>query len=282
MKIGYKTALAKAAVTILRPLIKILIKNEFTHAELTELVRQTYVEVAYDSFALDDQKMTYSRAAVLTGLSRKEVVRLHNVLINSDLVARQAPNRAMRVVHGWMSNPHYVDANKHPLVLPIKGRQGSFAALVNQYSGDITYGAVLDELNRSGVTVQVDDHYVRLVSTGYVPHEDELDKVRIMSVCVSDLFGSAAHNIDAKESDRRFQRQLVYGGIEDDLAAKFHQLSSDRAIELFSELNAFLSENKDKNDTHKSIAGKRVGLGIYYFEGDTPINSVKLVSEHHG
>lgn len=282
MRTGYKTALAKAAVTILRPLIKILIKNEFTHAELTELVRQTYVEVAYDSFVLADQKMTYSRAAVLTGLSRKEVVRLHSVLSHTDRLAKQSPNRAMRVVHGWLSDNEFVDENKHPLVLPVKGRKGSFSSLVAKYSGDITYGAVLDELNNNGVTVSVDENSVRLVSTGYVPHEDELEKVRIMSVCVSDLFGSAVHNIDANDREKRFQRQLVYSGIEDGLAAKFHQLSSDRAVELFAELNSFLTDGREKSEMTKRIAGKRVGLGIYYFEGDTPINSVKLVSEHHG
>ena len=91
MKSDYKSALAHMAASILRPLIKVLMRNEFTHAELTELVRQTYVEVAYNAFSIPDQKMTYSRAAVLTGLSRKEVVRLRENIIKNETLSKRTP-----------------------------------------------------------------------------------------------------------------------------------------------------------------------------------------------
>ena len=80
MASNHKLILAKAIVNILRPLIRVLIRNEVTHAELTELVRRTYVEVAYDAHSIPGQEITFSRVAVLTGLSRKEVVRLKGIL----------------------------------------------------------------------------------------------------------------------------------------------------------------------------------------------------------
>jgi len=81
MEIKHRTALTRMAASVLRPLIKVLMRHEFAHSELTELVRKTYVEVAYDAFRLPKQKMTYSRAALLTGLSRKEVVRLRGNIL---------------------------------------------------------------------------------------------------------------------------------------------------------------------------------------------------------
>ena len=80
MGTDHKNVLARAIVKILRPLVRLLIRNEVTHAELTELVRQTYVDVAYESYSIPGQEMTFSRVAVLTGLSRKEVVRLKSIL----------------------------------------------------------------------------------------------------------------------------------------------------------------------------------------------------------
>jgi len=50
MGTDHKNVLARAIIKILRPLIRVLIRNEVTHAELTELVRQTYVEVAYEAY----------------------------------------------------------------------------------------------------------------------------------------------------------------------------------------------------------------------------------------
>lgn len=266
MGTDHKNVLARAIIKILRPLIRVLIRNEVTHAELTELVRQTYVEVAYDSYSIPGQEMTFSRVAVLTGLSRKEVVRLKGVLDAEEVSVKQAPNRAQRVVHGWLSDKDFLDRKRLPKDLPVKGSAGSFQTLVQRYSGDITYGAVLDELNLIGVTELTEAGSVRLVNKAYIPHKDELEKVRIMSVCVSDLFESAVYNIEDKEDDPRFQRQMVYSGIETTLARKFKTLSGKKATDLLESLSKYLSTERDKSTASERAGGARVGLGIYYFE----------------
>jgi len=262
----HKTRLAQAVVSILRPLIHLLIRNEVTHAELTELVRQTYVEVAYDAYSIPEQDMTVSRAAVLTGLSRKEVVRLREILDDSATAIKQSPNRAQRVVHGWLSDSEFLDRKKQPKILPIKGGKGSFLALVSRYSGDITYGAVLDELNLVGVTAQPDEHTVKLINRAYVPYKDELEQVRIIAMCVSDLLNTTVHNIEAADNDKLFQRQVVYGGVEPKLVEKFRSLSEDKLALLIDELNSFLSTGRKKSSSQQRKTGKRVGVGVYYFE----------------
>ncbi len=263
----HKTVFAKAIVKILRPLIRVLIRNEFTHAELTELVRRTYVEVAYDAYQIPGQEITFSRVAVLTGLSRKEVVRLKGILDDEEVLVKQTPNRAQRVVHGWLGDAEFLDKKKQPKELAVKGKKGSFQSLVQRYSGDITYGAVLDELNLIGVTELTEDNTVRLINKAYIPYKDELEKVRIMSVCVADLFDTAVYNIEQDQGDPHFQRQMVYSGIEDSLAAKFKELSGEKASELFDTLSKYLSSGREKSSSKKRAQGKRVGLGIYYFEG---------------
>lgn len=277
MSSSHKNILAKAVVTMLRPLIRVLIRNEVTHAQLTELVRQTYVEVAYDAYSIPDQEMTFSRVAVLTGLSRKEVVRLKGILDSEEVVVKEAPNRAQRVVHGWLSDKEFLSAKKQPKELPVKGPKASFQSLVQRYSGDITYGAVLDELNLIGVTELSEDNIVRLVKRAYIPYKDELEKVRIMSVCVADLFETAVYNIENKDGDPLFQRQMVYSGIEESLAERFKDLSSEKATEVFDSLSKYLTAGRDKSSSTKRARGKRVGMGIYYFESskDSPQSSAK-------
>jgi len=158
-------------------------------------------------------------------------------------------------------------------VLPVKGAKGSFQSLVQRYSGDITYGAVLDELNLTGVTELDGNNKVRLVNKAYIPYKDELEKVRIMSVCVSDLFETAVYNIEQKDGNPLFQRQMVFNTVEDTLAADFHELSSEKASELFEELGKFLTAGRKKSNSKKSERDKRVGLGIYYFESPHEVQS---------
>ena len=63
-------------------------------------------------------------------------------------------------------------------MLPLHGDTASFSALVARYSGDITLGAILDELIRIGVVSRDSRDRVHLESLGYIPQEDELEKIR--------------------------------------------------------------------------------------------------------
>jgi len=269
----YKTKLARALVSMLRPLIRLCIRHEVTHAELTELVRLTYVEVAYERYTIPEVEMSISRAAVLTGLSRKEVVRLRDALEQSEALLPQKPNRAQRVVHGWLNDAEFLDKRNNPLTLPIKQKKrgkehGSFVSLVKRYSGDITYGAVLDELNHIGVTEQLDEDSVALVNRAYLPHQDDLEQVRVIATSVQDLFDTALHNIDAKASDKRIQRQVVYSPIHSELVDELKIVISKKARDVVGSLNNQMASAKKKSAKKKSGDVKRVGFGIYYIEGE--------------
>ncbi len=272
MDSSHKTRLARALVSMLRPLIRLLIRHEFTHSELTELIRQTYVEVAYEHFTIKDVEMTISRVAVLTGLSRKEVVRFRDMLDNNEALQKQKPNRAQRVVHGWLSDPEFLDENSNPLDLPLKnvkrGKQyGSFVALVKRYSGDITFGVVLEELNHIGVTSQPDEHTVRLVNSAYVPRKDELEQVRVIATSVGDLFETSIHNIDAADKDKRFQRQVIYTHVDKEFVKEFKKLTAAKAKPVIQELNAHLSKAQKQSTSTDYTKQRRLGFGIYYIEG---------------
>lgn len=282
MESSHKIRLARAVVDILRPLIQLLIRHEFTHSELNDLIRQTYVEVAYDKYKLPDQDMNISRVAVLTGLSRKEVVRMRDGLGKSEARLKQKPNRAQRVVHGWLSDDEFLDKKKNPIDLPIKNKKAgkehaSFIALVKRYSGDITYGVVLDELNYIGVTAQPDEKTVRLVNSAYVPRKDELEQVRVIAASVSDLFKTTMHNIDAPENKIRFQRQVIYSNVNEELADDFRKTSSEKATPLIEQLNKELAKSQGQSKKSPSGHQKRVGFGMYYFE--EPSTSSEAESE---
>jgi len=267
-----KSILARAVLTVLKPLLRVLIRNEISQPEFAELSRQAYVDVAYDHFALEGKKMTYARVAVLTGLSRKEVVRLSKVREAEELSIQSTPNRAMRVINGWMNDAEFLDKNDQPAVLPLQGESGSFSALVARYSGDITLGAVIDELERIGVASRLDKHRVQLDKQGYIPQTDELEKIKVLATCASDLLGSGVHNIEHGDVAPRFQRQIVYPEVPAHAVKEFQRLGEKRANELLQELNQLLASGIPENPDHTMT--KRVGLGIYYFEdGDITTNN---------
>lgn len=269
-----QTILSKAVIQILRPIIRVLMRNEVSHAEFSALAKQAYVDVAYKHFSIPNKKMTYSRVAVLTGVNRKEVVRLTKTNAQDSKVG--TPNRSTRVVNGWLNDADFLDKNKNPLILNIKGDNNSFSTLVARYSGDITIGAIIDELERIGIAKRINTEQIQLTQQGYIPESGELEKIDILSICTGDLLSSAVYNLEHGSNDGRFQRQLVYKNVPLEIADQFQALSTKKSEALLIELNKWLGDktsNITKDSTQKTIQTdtqdkKRIGLGIYYFEND--------------
>lgn len=161
-------ALVILMVRTLRPVARIALRHCMSCLEFEELARWVFVDVALNDPVLTLRgrgKQFKSRAAILTGLSRKEVMRLSREPAPGDGRDLPSRNRAARVVAGWMQPP-YVDGRGAPRVLAIKGGGDSFLGLVRSCGGDVPYRAILDELLEMDVAERVNGKGVRLKSKG--------------------------------------------------------------------------------------------------------------------
>lgn len=175
-----RRALLLFAETTLRPIIRILLRHGIAYAEFNQVARKIFVDVAMQEpeFRLPGKKrQSKSRCACITGLSRKEVLRLDERERPADDPELPSSNRAARVLEGWLGDTRYVDAEGRPLPLPFRASQGrrSFSSLVHEYSGDITPRAVLHELVRAGCCVAWGDDDIRVRKREYVAHPVDID-----------------------------------------------------------------------------------------------------------
>jgi len=261
-----KKALSSAVGKILDPLVRLLLQFEISHSEFAELARRSYVRMAFKYFSIPGRKKTNSRVAVITGLSRQEVLRLSK-LANDDAPQTKGPlNRATRVIGGWLQDKDFVDDEHKPRLLPLRDAEHSFDELVARYSGGITARAVLDELLRVGAVSRVDKDHVQLLHQGYVPSEDQFELIDLVTAHTSDMLSTVIHNLSSAPEDRRFQRQVAYRDIPEELHKEFQQLCYEKSIALLLELNHWLAEKKKKTHSDAHQKSTRVGLGIYYFK----------------
>ncbi|MCW8956567.1 MAG: DUF6502 family protein [Gammaproteobacteria bacterium] len=160
------TYLANAVVKILRPLVRILLRNGFSVGHFEELARKAFVDEAFAEAHRHGNKATVSSVSAQTGLSRKEVKRLNELDDPKQSDSGQKYNRAIRVISGWLNDPRFVTEEGVARVLPAEGDDHSFARLVKDYSGDIPTRAMLNLLETAGSVETVDGH-VYLVSQQY-------------------------------------------------------------------------------------------------------------------
>ncbi|MDH3715380.1 MAG: DUF6502 family protein, partial [Gammaproteobacteria bacterium] len=182
---GVQQALSQAVTEILKPLIRVLLRNGISYGVFAELARKAFVEVAFEDFTVPGRKQTISRVAALTGLTRKEVKRLVELDEAGDSSTHQRFNRAIRVISGWTEDKRFTDARQKPRVLSLDGPD-SFAELVKDYSGDMPHMAMLSVLEEAG-TVQRSDDKVTLVKRAYVPAGDPVEKIGILGADAAEL-----------------------------------------------------------------------------------------------
>lgn len=263
-------AISSAILKLMKPLVRILLRNGIPFRTFSELAKRAYVSVASEEFAIEGRKASVSRVSVITGLSRKEISRVRETADPEADISTQRYNRAARVISGWIGDPMFHNAHGDPEELPLEDGPGSFAELVRQYSGDVPARAILDELVRVGSVARTQDGKIRLLARGYVPQTGEADKIGILGTDVTELVSTIDHNlVNTKDSKKEpwFQRKVSYDNLPAEAMDELRKLSARHGQELLELLNRRMSE-LDRDVTKESAGTGRMkaSIGVYYFE----------------
>jgi hypothetical protein len=266
-------SLSLAVLSILRPLVRILLRNGIAYGSFAELAKKVYVDVAFEEFTPDTRKQTISRVSALTGLTRKEAKRLHELEHTDSHRSEQRYNRAVRVISGWINDKEFHDALGQTESLPIEGAKASFSALVRKYSGDVPTQSMLSVLISASAIEKTGDR-VHLIQRAYVPGKDPADKLNILGTDSAELISTIDHNLVSDERALRFQRKVSNHRVQANAVPEFQALSAQKAQQLLEQFDAWLAEHEVDSDAQDSEQGHYVSLGIYYYESskheDTP------------
>ncbi len=255
--------------TILRPIVRLCMRLGVSANQANDLMRWLFIDEFYRTENLWHRRQPFaSRAALLSGLSRKEVTRLRNTDTIGDAVVTERQNRAARVLAGWRNDRRFLDEQGKPKPLPMKSTDSvaSFHTLVGAYSGDVPPRTVLDELLRAEcIRVEGGDTVV-LVDSVYGPRTKADDYLSTVSLVMNALGGSADFNVaHAETSERRLMRIWFQNNIPLENLADAQQLIQESTIRFGRQLDAELVQFAHR----ERLPGKkyvRAGMGGFYFQ----------------
>ena len=260
-------ALAQAVLRILHAVARILLRHGMPVRAFVDLAKRAYVNVALREFGIPGRKPSISRAALLTGLTRKEVQRIATAPEALVGDGHAAHSRASRLVAAWVRDAEFRSADGNPHELEIDGGTGSFAALVRRYGGDVPPRAMLDELERVGAVVRTAENRLRLDARVYIPRASEVGKLMILGADVSYLVNTIDHNLQESARMPRFQRKVMYDNVPVEAMDEFRKLTERHAQELIELLDAWLARHdRDVNPAVRGAGRVRAGVGIFAFE----------------
>lgn len=259
--------LTAALLRLLRPLTRILLRNGISFGAFSDLAKWVYIDVASREFAIEGRKQSVSRVSVITGLSRREVMRVKK-LARPDIVASQKQhNRAARVIAAWRRESDFTDAKGNPAPLPMEGSGASFSELVRRFSGNVPPRAVLDELTHVNAVKRLKDGKIHLQARAYIPRGRNAHKLNILGSDAELLIATIDHNLKPDSKKPLFQRKVAYDNLPDEIPSEFHSKFTKSAQSLLERSDRWLAKHdRDANPSVKGSGRNQAGLGIFFFE----------------
>ena len=176
-----------------------------------------------------------------------------------------AKQRTTRVLHGWRTDPEFLDRRGNPVPLTIRGSGLTFHTLVRRYGGDVTPISVLNELSRTGAVSVTNSGKVAVRKTTPRVKGYGSDVVAEVAHRLRDFGTTLVGNIERPEAPVFVGFQTRFPGLSPDEAALFQVTFSDRAASLVDGVDRWRTSQAHirSKGTSKDMVGVKVGLGVF-------------------
>jgi len=267
MNYTYLKPIYSAVLRLLRPLIRILLRNGVSFGTFSDLAKWVFIDVATKEFSIEGRKQSDSRVSVITGLSRREVMRVRQLPKPDVTVSLEKHNRAARVLAAWRREKPFLDVEGNPLAIPMEGSGPTFSELVTRFSGNVPPRAILDELTRVGAVEAMDDGRLHLRARAYIPKSTDAGRLHLLGTDVRHLISTIDHNLNPGASGPLFQRKVSYDNLPAEVLPEFRKQFGKRAQALLEKADRWLAgHDRDVTPPVKGTGRKRAGFGIFFFE----------------
>ena len=259
--------LVAAVLRLMRPLARLLLRNGISYSTFSDLAKWVYIDIAAKEFGIAGRKQSTSRVSVITGLSRREVMRVRKLPRPDITASTEKHNRAARVIAAWRRESDFHDSTGKPAPLPMEGKGASFSELVRRFSGNVPPRAILDELIHVGAAERRQDGKIALLTRAYIPRNLDAHKLNILGTDVQYLIATIDHNLNPETSEPRFQRKVSFDNLPDEALPEFRKRFYKKSQTLLESADQWLARHdRDINPEIEGSGRNRAGFGIFFFE----------------
>jgi len=257
-----KQGLLTAYRRLLKPLVRVLVRNGVTYEEFSETAKLAFLDSAHESTPPDS--FNSDHISTLIGLEPKEVQRL--------IEKRQLPqeeldtdlDRLVALIHEWNTNPEFTGPYGIPLELKLAGstERPSFSDLVSRHFKPQATQHVLTELLRTKAITETEPGWFRILARAYKQESDSAESIEAFIRSAQKYIEVLDLNIQEQDPAKRMFEREVYTerGIKPENLPRFQKFFSGKAQQLLEEIDNWIAllEPPEKDN------GVRTGLTIFH------------------
>jgi hypothetical protein len=240
-----KTALSLSLRKLLRPLVRIMLREGLTYSHFAAIAQMAFVESAAKDFVGKEMKSSASSVCALTGMTAQEV---NGVLVEQELFDSrellEVSNPFARVLHGWHNDRDYVGPYGFPVDLPFEGSPLSFSILTFRHAAGVSPQVVLKELKRVGAVTEVGSNIWKPLKQEYIDVSLSPENLGRMASLVESLLSTLENNTRGKrDGTDLFERTMIVDA----------PLTSAQLLELQSYLKVVGAQFLQRVDTFAAV-----------------------------
>ena len=245
---------------MLRPIARFCLNRSIKIQDAGEMLKYAFLEVAKEELQREAKLVSNSRLSVMTGLHRRDVVRLR---LDRQEISENAP-LLLRVIGQWQQDSRFIDKKGTPKSLSIEGKKSQFVELVQSISKDLNPYTVLFELERVGA-VRRDDEALSLNADVYVPEGDVKESLGLLGRDMEDLILAVDENIFKKPTIPHLHIKTRYDNVALSAMPELQRWCLDLGAKVHAEVRAKLAKyDKDLNPKLKGeVGGAIISFGTF-------------------
>ena len=206
-----KTALSLSLLRLLRPLVRIMLREGLTYPHFAAIAQMAFVESAAKDFVEKGMKSSATSVCALTGMTAQEVkaaVIERERFDSSELL--EVTNPFARVLHGWHNDRDYVGPYGFPVDLPFDGSPLCVTNLTARHAAGVSPHAVLIELQRVGAVTEVGFNVWKPLKQEYIDPSLSPENLGRMASLVESLLSTLENNTRGKrDGTDLFERTMI-------------------------------------------------------------------------
>jgi hypothetical protein len=206
-----KTALSVSLKRLLRPLVRIMLREGLTYPHFAAIAQMAFVESAAKDFVGRGARSSISSMCALTGLSVPEVgtaLGEQERFEASELL--EVSNPFARVLHGWHNDRDCVGPYGFPIDLPFEGGALSFTILTTRHAEGVSPHVVLKELRRVGAVTEVGTNVWKPLKQEYIEPSLSPENLSRMASLVESLLSTLENNTrNKRDGADLFERTMI-------------------------------------------------------------------------
>lgn len=244
--------------------MRFLLRQGVLWKDFAELAKETYVEIARAEYGIEGRPTNNSRVSMLTGLSRREVGRVRDVLLDvAPHEHERKGNRIAKILTAWHSDAEFTTSTGEPQMLS----PARFEILLKCYAGDLPHTAVRKEMLKHGLIEELNDGAMRVLQRDYVYSSLDPEIIRQMGIALHDHATTLDHNLDDRSpSEPRFEGLADNIRIPAGAVDEFRGFVEERGLDFLKDVDAWLSEHETED---RDAATVRLGAGAYLIHNET-------------